>query len=205
MNHFEAACLQSCEEWTAKFKDDAEYAFSEKFEKKMRRLLDKMRNDKYHRFTRNTIKALLVAAIILSLAVTALAIPASREYIITKSRDHFSYKVNDVSGIKKVENIEINYVPEHFVKIGELISDAGGSCEYRNEEYWFVVDKTVIDTAVNFDISEQSVKTVNGIDYTLFSTDNNCGGIIWNNGIYIYSVEGNIGEAELLKIALETK
>lgn len=205
MNNFEEACLQSCESWVDEFDFYVEYEFSKEFEKKMRTLFDKMRNDKYHHYTRKTIRFLVVAAIIFSFTATVLAIPTTREYIITKYKDHFSYIVNDVSDIVKVKDFSINYIPKDFIKTDELISTAGITYEYQNDSYWFTVSKTVIDANVNYDISSQKTKTINGIDYTIYVTDHNCGGVIWNNGIYIYSVEGNIDENELMKIALKTE
>lgn len=68
MDVFKEAVILSCENWVNSIELPIEkHVFSKKFEKNMSILFDKMRGDKYHKFTRKTTRFLIAAAIILSL------------------------------------------------------------------------------------------------------------------------------------------
>ena len=63
MNNFEKACELSLNDWLATIPDivpEAEY--TDKHEKWLKKLFNKMRDNRYHRFTTKTVKVLLIAA-----------------------------------------------------------------------------------------------------------------------------------------------
>lgn len=200
MNNFEEACFISCEKWVSSFSDEDDFAFSKSFDKRMDLLTDKMRNNKYHRMSRKTVRALIVAAIILSFATTALAIPNTRKYIIEQFQDHFSYSVTDVDEIDITEDISIGYVPDGFIKTDEEVSDIGIYNEYCKDELRFIIYKNPIDVSVNYDNNSYEVIEINNVEY-IISELNNTIVIIWNNGLYTYRVSGNIDKELLLRIA----
>ncbi|MBR5203193.1 MAG: hypothetical protein IKW45_08000, partial [Clostridia bacterium] len=83
MSNFEKACEMSLNDWLATIPDivpEAEY--TEKHAKWLRKLFNKMRDNRYHRFTTKTVKVLMIAAVLSALLLTAFVIPSSREYII---------------------------------------------------------------------------------------------------------------------------
>lgn len=203
MNNFEEACLMSCEKWVSSFSDEDDFVFGKSFEKKMELLTDKMRNDKYHKMSRKTMRVLIVAAIILSFATTAFAIPNTRKYIIEQFQDHFSYLVTDVDEIDITEDISIGYVPDGFIKTDEDHSDVGIYCEYTNNSEWFSVLKHPIDIAINYDNNSQEIQKINNIDYVIASM-NDTQVIVWNNGQYTYRIMGNIDKSTLITIAEKT-
>lgn len=203
MDNLKDACTMSCEDWVNRYTDKVEYKFSQSFERQMNILIDKMRNNKYHRFTRRSMRALIIAAIILSFATTAFAVPSSREYIIEKFKDHFSYTVIETGNIDTVEDIVVGYIPEGF-ELSDINSSFGLVQEYRKNNEWFIINKDTIDIEINFDALDKETKNINGTEYLLFITDNT-NGVIWNNGSYTYTVSGNITKEELIKIALETE
>ena len=202
MNNFNDACTLSCDDWLNEFSDSYDYEFSKSFEKEMNRLIDKMRKDKYHKLTRKSVQTLIIAAIILSFATTAFAIPSSRKYIIEQFKDHFSYSVDEIGDIESVESIIVGYIPDGFKKTYEDESKLGILYEYKNNNEWFVIDKNRLDTEVNFDNKYLEKTTVNGIEYCVYYTESTIG-LIWNNEKYIYSISGSIEKDELFKIALE--
>ena len=113
MTVFEEACLLSCEQWIDSFPTDIpKHDFSKNHQKMMNRLFDKMRNGKYHRFTKNTIKILLIAAILLSITTTALAVPSCREYIIKTLFDYSAYRVVDDGNSVDIDCLKLNYIPD---------------------------------------------------------------------------------------------
>lgn len=203
MNNFEDACLMSCEKWVSSFSDEDDFVFSKSFEKKMELLTDKMRNDKYHKMSRKTMRVLIVAAIILSFATTAFAIPSTRKYLITQFKDHFLYTVTDIAEINKTDNIAVEYIPDGFIKTDEEISDIGIYNEYCKDELRFVIYKNPIDVSVNYDNNSYEVTEINNVEYVI-SELNNTIVIIWNNGLYTYRVSGNIDKELLLRIAENT-
>lgn len=203
MNNFNDACTLSCDDWLNNFSESYEYDFSKTFDKEMQRLVDKMRNNRYHKFTRKTMSALIIAAVVLSFATTAFAIPSSRKYIIEKFTDHFSYAVIEPDNIDIVEDIIVGYIPDGF-ELSDINSSFGLVQEYRKNNEWFIINKDTIDIEINFDALDKETKNINGTEYLLFITDNT-NGVIWNNGSYTYTVSGNIAKEELIKIALKTE
>lgn len=204
MNNFNDACTLSCDDWLNNFSESYECDFSKTFEKEMQRLVDKMRNDKYHKFTRKTMSALIIAAVVLSFATTAFAIPSSRKYIIEKFTDHFSYAVIEPDNIDIVEDIIVGYIPEGYEKRNEYIFEKEISQEYQRDDEWFIISKNTIETEINFDALDTESKTIDGTKYLFFVTDST-NGVIWNDSLYVYSVSGKINKEELIKIAIEIK
>lgn len=203
MNNFEEACFISCEKWVNSFSDKDDFAFSKSFDKRMDILTDKMRNNRYHKMSRKTVRALIVAAIILSFATTALAIPSTRKYIIKQFKDHFLYTVTEIDEVNKIESISVQYTPEGFIKTDEEVSDIGIYNEYCKDELRFVIYKNPIDVSVNYDNNSYEVTEINNVEYVI-SELNNTIVIIWNNGLYTYRVSGNIDKELLLRIAENT-
>lgn len=203
MNNFNDACTLSCDDWLNNFSESYECDFSNAFDKEMQKLTDKMRNDKYHKFTRKTMSALIIAAVVFSFATTVFAIPSTRKYIIEKFTDHFSYAVIETGNIDTVEDIIVGYIPKGF-ELSDINSSFGLVQEYRKNNEWFIINKDTIDIEINFDALDKETKSINGTEYLLFITDNT-NGVIWNNGSYTYTVSGNIAKEELIKIALKTE
>lgn len=203
MNNFNDACTLSCDDWLNKFSDSSDCEFSKSFDKQMNRLIDKMRKDKYHKLTRKSVQTLIIAAIILSFATTAFAIPSSRKYIIKQFKDHFSYSVVEIDDVESVESIVVGYIPDGFELINTS-SSFGIVKEYKNHNEWFTINKDEINVETNFDSLERKHKIINGTEYLLFTTDST-NGIIWNNGLYTYTITGNIEKDELINIALEVE
>ena len=204
MTNFEKACLMSCEKWVSSFSVKDDFVFSKSFDKRMDILTDKMRNNKYHRMSRKTMRVLIVAAIILSFATTAFAIPSTRKYLITQFKDHFLYTVTDIAEINKTDNIVVEYIPDGFIKTDEDVSDIGIYNEYCKDELRFIIYKNPIDVSVNYDNTSYEVMEINNIEYIIAEL-NNTMVIIWNNGLYTYRISGNIDKELLLRIAASTK
>lgn len=204
MNNFNDACTLSCDDWLNKFSDSSDCEFSKSFDKQMNRLIDKMRKDKYHKLTRKSVQTLIIAAIILSFATTAFAIPSSRKYIIKQFKDHFSYSVVEIDDVESVESIIVGYIPDGFKKTYEDESKLGIIYEYKNNENWFSISKDKLDTEINFDNQTIEEIIINGIKYCVYCTES-INGIVWNNGLYTYSISGNINKNELIKIAVKVE
>ncbi len=169
----------------------------------MSKLLDKMRGDKYHNFTRKTVKFIAIAAIILSLTITAFAIPSSRNFIIKKFSEYSSYNIADNGDSKKVEELAVGYVPPGYELSEKFESNDSYVYTYTNSDGTLHISKEILSTEVNFDTEESDYKTMelNGIKYVIYYPDENYTGVIWNNGEYIFSVDGSLDEDEIMRVA----
>lgn len=181
-----------------------EYEHSEKYISNINRLFDKMRGDKYHRFTKKATTIILIAAILFVLVVVGFAATVGRDFVVKTFSDHFQYSVVDIEGKKRVSELTIGYIPEGFALKNEL----GNSKTllqkgFVNGNLYFDVDKRPLNTKIDYDSknSEENIE-IGGITYVCFS-DSQYGlwGFVWNKDGYIYCLQGNISKDELLKIA----
>ncbi len=207
MTNFEKACLLSCEEWVNTLSTIDDFQFSKSYERKMKKLFNKMRNDKYHRFTTNTVKVLVAAAIIMSIATTAFAIPTTREYIFNHFKNYAVYTVADVDQAEQIEPISVGYLPDGFVKNQEDVAKDRITTIYESEDSWITIVKWKIDSSIYQDNENNNYEVVQikGIDYICSTNEEGNIEIIWNNGEYIYSVYSNLNMNELLTIAENLK
>ena len=200
MSNFQEVCLLSCESWVDSFPDDIpKHKFSKRHKEKMKEIFELDTEIQKHKLSKKTIKILLIAAILLGLATTAFAIPASREFIIQKFSNHSEYNVVDTENAEKVESLKLNYIPEGFVKT----EDYEHAVMYSNSELSFYVEKFELTSSIGFDTENYDSESIiiNGIDGIYYTSKNNEKGVIFNNGNYIFVVSGNIEEKELVKIA----
>ena len=83
-----------------------------------------------------------------------------------------------------------------------------GFCEYyQNGDRFFSVAKSELKAGTWFDTEEYESKmiVVNGFQAILFQATDDYFGILFNDGQYIYSVQGTISTDELVKIAQNVK
>ena len=177
---------------------------TEAYKKGIEKLMDKMRGDRYHKLTRSAARGVLIAAILLAIATVTLAATVGREFIVEKFSNYSTYNVVDSSNVESVDDINIGYIPEGFEFSSKEITDFSQHYIYNNNGNWLIIYKSKISNAIDFDTEHENIKNINvnsfdGIYYENSST--NYSGIIWNNGNYVYTVEGNITEKELTKIA----
>lgn len=204
MNNFEEACMLSNEDWINSLPTEIEpYKFSKYHNKQMDKLFNKMRNNKYHRFTKNTTRVIVAAALISSMTITAFAIPQSREFIIKKLFNHSVYTIKDTSDAEFVSSITVGYIPDNFTLKEKYESDDVYSCEYWNGDEFVAIFKYTLDNKINFNTEKYKYTEIeiNNISYILYDLESDSCGVIWNNGGYIYTIKGNISSEELIKIA----
>lgn len=204
MSNFEKACLLSCENWVDSFPAEIpKHKFSKKHIEKIKEIYKTESKENKHKLSNKTIKFLLIAAILLSLATAVFAIPASKEFIIDKFFNHSEYNVVDTNDAKDVTSLKLNYIPVGFEKTEEYESDDLYAYAYDNTDQYFYVKKYTIDTNIGYDTEkydEENIK-INEIIAIYFRSDNEVNGTIFNNGEYIFIVDGNICKDEIVKIA----
>lgn len=200
MNVFEEVCLLSCEQWVDSFPSDIpKHKFSKQHNDKMKELFKENPEKGKYKLSKKTIRFLIIAAILLSFTITALANQTSRQFIITKFFNHSEYNVLNNSNSERVKSLTVNYIPEGF----EKVEDYGYLYIYQNGDKEIVVEKSEINSSIGYDTEfyDDEIIEINGIDAVYYMSSNNYKGIIYNNGEYIFSVDGNIEKEELVKIA----
>lgn len=169
----------------------------------MKEILQEKQDEDKYKLSKNTIKVLLIAAILLSITITAFAIPASREFITKSLFNHSSYSLVDKSDYTKVESLVLNYIPEDFIQTDEFVSEYYFDFSYENKEYHFSVNKYALNTKIDYDTEKYEHETIiinnsQGVFYRANEFDS---GLIFNNNYYIFVISGNISKEEIIKIA----
>lgn len=204
MTAFEKVCALSCEQWVDSLPTDIpKHKFTEKHNKAIDELLYGKPIEYKHKISKNSVKFLLIAAILLAVATTAVAVPSFREFTIDKFFNHSEYEVVDKGNYDEVDSLALNYIPEGFVRTDGLESDISYESFFENGEKNFLVCKNTLNAGIGFDTEKYPSEKIiiNGVEAVYYRADDISGGIIFNNGKYIYSVDGNVGKEELVKIA----
>ena len=202
MSNLEQALqLNLFEELDALPKEFEDYTFSEEYEKYIKRLFDKMRGDKMHRFTKKTTTIILIAAILLALIIVGFAATVGREFVIKTFSDHFEYSITDRSNSKTVNGLQVEYIPNGYDLEFERNDKNYFYREYRNDKDSFSILKGNLTGAYDSDLYDHKEEIQ--IDYItyVFIVKNGNNEIIWNDGNYMFVLEGTISKDELLEIA----
>ncbi len=208
MNNLENACLLSCERWVDTFeKEIPEHTFSKEHNEKMKSLLSDNLIKYKPKLSKKTLKFILIAAIILSLAITVFvtAKPAFEKYSLKMFSDHSIYNVilDNKSYAKKVNSLNVKYIPNGFEKTEEENNINNIVYTYKNNDKYFYVGKYTLDTSVGYNTEkyEEELIKIDNKEYIYYKVSDNMQGILFNNGEYIYETDGNISKEELVKIA----
>lgn len=209
MNKFTRACEMSFNDWLSTIPDvvpEAEY--SKNHEKWKKKLFNKMRGDRYHTFTTQTIKVMLVAAVLTTLLLTAFVIPSSREFIIDNFEIFSRYKLTEHNNNSVNGEISVDYIPDGF----ELTNKQGSSkiitYDYTNSDGAIImITKFSSSIKVEFDTETGNIEKINndGQTYIFYIDKNNYNYLVWNEYDYVYQISGITSKDELLKIAETVK
>ena len=209
MSKLARACELSLNDWFATFPDEIpEAEHSKKHEKWKKTLFNKMRNDRYHRFTTKTVKVMWIAATLCALLFTAFVVPSSREFIV----DHFEifsrYKLTESNNNAINGEITVGYIPEGFKLTNEQKSARTVMNDYYNSNgEFFTISKYSSSIEVDLDTETGNIEnfTVNNKVYSYYVDKNNNNYLVWNVNDYVYRINGTISKDELLKIAETVK
>ena len=209
MNNFEIACEMSLNDWLSTIPDNVpEAEYTENHEKWLKKLFNKMRDDRYHRFTTKTVKVLLIAATLTALLLTAFVIPSSREYIIDNFDIFSRYKLTEANDNSVNGEITVGYIPKGFELADKQFSSKISFIDYINSNGTKIkISKSSSIANIEFDTETGTLEdlTINGKTYTYFIDKNNFSYLVWNKNDYIYQIHSSISKDELLKIAETVK
>ena len=209
MSNFEKACEMSLNDWLATIPEivpEAEYTKSH--EKWKRKLFNKMRDNRYHRFTTKTVKVLMIAAVLSALLLTAFVIPSSREYIIDNFEIFSRYKITENNKNSVNGEITVGYIPEGFELDSSEIQLKHIYCRYTSKDNTeLVISKSASSIEVDFDTEVGTIEdiVISGTHYTCFVDAKKYYHLVWNQNDCVYQIHSSISKDELLKIAETVK
>lgn len=188
-----------------------EHEFSPKFERKMKKLINR-RNKPYYKIINTAGKRVACVAVIVLIAssVTIMNVDALRNAF----SDFF---VTIYEKFSKVQPVEDDTAPTTLEEIYEITYNLNDfEVNYNEEnEYSYYINYAKDDIAIYFsqytkDMYNSNINTedaeiltidINGHEAIYFIDNNDYCHIIWDNGDYIISLCSNIGENILIDIA----
>jgi len=199
----------------------AEYARYESFEpsrkfyKRINKLI-KSRTNIYHKLTLTKARrALVVAAIIVTLIAASLSVDAVREKI-------FSFFITGVGEVDVIEyggnNGDVNppaytseaapsYLPEGYTLTDTQTTDESVLLYYENGGDYLTIEKfkkQSYKSAVDAEFKTSTRENYNGTDY-IVKTDGEMTMLIWEDDYNVFEAVGFVGTDELLKTAASVK
>ena len=205
MDKLTLACEMSLDKWLDTFPEEIpEPECSKKHEKWKKKLFDRMRGDRYHKFTTKAVKVMLVAAVLCALLLTAFVIPSSREFMLDKFDEYSTYKLTENNKNSVSGEITVGYVPEGFELSNNVNLDKQVTKTYLNlDGTFFTIFKHASSIKVDFDTETYVVEEIShkNIQYLYCNGNDGINSIIWNKNDYIYQIEAPFEKEELLKIA----
>lgn len=205
MSKLALACEMSLNDWLATFPDEIPKAeYTKKHEKWKKNLFNKMRDDRYHRFTTKTIKVMLVAAVLFVLVLTAFVIPSSREYMMDKFENFSRYKVTQNNKNFVEGEITVGYIPDGFELVSEDNFNKCLICKYESENTeFFTIFKSSSEGEVYFNTEffDSEEFTIDGQKYIYCKGNLGADNLIWTKNDYVYRIDGTLTKDEFIKIA----
>lgn len=188
-----------------------EHEFSSKFEKKMKKLINR-RNKPYYKIINTAGKRIACIALVV-LVVSSVTIMN-----IDALRNAFSnFFVSTYEKFSTVQPVEDNSAPTTLEEIYEITYNINDFDIIDNEEdeyrrdIFYLKDDTVIyfsqetKKKYNHDVNTEDAEIltidINGHEAIYFIDNNNYTHLIWDNGDYIISLGSNISENILIEMA----
>lgn len=205
MSNLQKACEISLERWIDSLPENPEkHKFSKKHNREMKKIINSIDGKKRLHFTKKTARAILVAAIILALAVTAFAIETSHNYDLNPFNIYTEFSVDSENGNKDIDEISLHYIPDGYSLTYDSVLNNYRLYEYTNENSeWFIVHILESSSVSNLDTEKYECSTteINGVEYVVFTDGEEYTGVACNKDGYYIMIDGIINSDELLDIA----
>ena len=198
-------------EFAAMIPEHGEHIFSEKFERKMERLIRRRRKPYYSlistglRRTACIIVMFLVVSFTTVMSVDALRKPFL-DFLSSIFSDHTTIEtVLDLDGDypEKIEEYFISELPEGFVEKSINRNDCSIDILYTNGDKFIILlqnTKSNFKTAFDNEHNELSVITDETGQHYLSIKSENRSTLIWDNGSYIFTIDSNLDENMILNL-----
>lgn len=147
------------------------------------------------------IRALIAAAIIMILLIGTVFAYTVVEY---KIHDYGTYSEVWANIIPRQidKPVEAGYIPEGFELVEFNDNKYLSSKFYKNDNEFMVVSKSNYKSIdINTEYVTSKTYSVSGIDYIFYGENEHGKGVVWFYNNYKYSIESNLSNEELLRIA----
>lgn len=186
-----------------------EHIFSQKFERKMKKLINRRKKPYYMLI--NTAWKRAVCAVMAIIVSTTIVMQV--EAVRNLFKDFFAYIYERFSILQSADNGKVPETIEDIYAITydlseykiefEKYTDSICNVIYRKDETVINIYQTVkseYDVLWNTENSEIETIIINGKETVYFKDNHNYETIIWDNGDYIISINSNIGKDALIEI-----
>lgn len=202
MNKLQLACELVCSEWVDSIEEITEIEYSENHIKNIEKII----NSKNLKLGKNTIKVLLVAAVIASLTIIGFSASETvKSKTISKGKDMLN---NDVLVVEELDfdkavqtpvtDFYYSYIPEGYIQ--EQISEFDARCEreglsavrrFNKDDNHLEICKLREDTVLANNDGKSLEITENGINYLVYFSKGgmkDCINVYWNVDNYVFAV-----------------
>ncbi len=195
---------------------DYEYEFSEKFERKMNKLIERRNKPYFNLICTTGRRAACIAVTIIILSASTLSVKAVREaiydFIVNIFGNHTTVSVNINSEIDYPaiieEEYEISNLPDGFELVDRNRDDGTIFSAYSNGDQYIFFEQFVHDSyTVDFDNEHSEIEYYtdeSGQEYIIQNTEQDyC--ISWDNGEYVLKITSNLDKNNILYLCKSTK
>ena len=176
---------------------DVECDFSETYKKKVNRLI-KDRSRPYYPLIKTTLRKtiFIIAAVLMMSTITVAAVPQLREWFVGLF----------VSQNENNADVHIYYeptfIPKGFVEESRIKDIAHLGIDYRFKNKIIFYSQSPLTATHNIDTENRKTEyvTVSGCEAFL-SYDDNSSIIVWNDGNYVYSINGDLCKNDIIEMA----
>lgn len=197
-------------EYEASIPQMEEHIFSKKFERKMKKLINRRRKP-YYKLINKTWKRAVCAVTAVAVSMTiAMQVEAVRSLF----KDFFAYIYEKFSVLQSVDGSNAPETIEDVYVITYDLSDYVIDYEKNNGEFLNVTyrnNDVIIDfyqyTKTNYDLLWNTEETnlekiiIGNYEAVYFEDNHNYNVITWDNGNYIISINSNVGKDILIDVA----
>lgn len=197
---------------TSLYRED-DFVFSDKFEKKMKKMM-KSEYNCYHRMTLTRTRRFLSAAAIVSVVLLAsLSVGAVRDTIANffvhtfDGHDTIAVPSSNARYPEKIEKwYELSALPKEYKLIEEDVSGDSALLTYSDGEDEFNFDQYIkagYEADIDSENSENTEEIYNGIKYLVSVMETEQGDsvdVVWDNGEYVFMASGSFPKDKMLEI-----
>ncbi len=213
-NNFMRALAECMREEYAEYAVAVEdHSFSPKFERKVRKLINRRRKP-YFRMINTVGKrvACIALAVFIATATTVMSVGAFREafigFFINTFSDHSDLKgVDDDQHPDTIEDIyEIGYDLSGYYVDFKSDYEHGHILKYKNKDTKSIIrleqyTNSSLNLAINTEDAEITHIDMNGYDTIYYCDNHNYHVLIWDNGEYTIIISSNLSKEETFEIA----
>lgn len=172
------------------------------YNKAIDRIIGEIKNRKT--VSRKKIVAILVAAALAVIMAVSVVASGLQRLEFVQSTDNFSAVLKKPKDGVRISDITVGFIPSEFKMTKESCKTYLAHKEYMCGEKWILISKASLYDNVSVDDTHgEPVKIeIDGIEYSVFGSENDYFLIMWMKNSVLYDVSGNIDRETLLKIAL---